>query len=480
MSLLIDHYAIPAQNFWFHPLYKAYKANTTNDPSIKTWDGKIRFMRKNGLLYAGLANEVVEFAPDNVTVIDKRKQYNITVSTQDYVGALKSGIRLDIHLPYEYQNRAALKALRMKRGVILHATGSGKTFTAAIIINYLLQNTDRLPILIICPQIQLIEQTAKEIEALTRISKEDIGRYYGSAHETNTPIVIASWQSLSSRKKELTSFFKSVRAVLVDEVHLAQAKELRSVIGKLIRADFRIGFTGTLPDQNNKTANTLIKGIIGPVIDKEMETELIKKKRLSPLNIIIPFIEHEDNLVFENYADERAYLEKCPYRQELIGDIAAAHKAHQDNVLILVEKIKKHGIPLQQYLLSRGISSDFIQGNVSVEDRERVREKLSQTGSNVTIATYGTFQLGINIPRLHAIIMPASTKSKIRTVQSIGRGLRIHPTKTILTVYDFADSTQYSSAHLQQRIDIYIKREFPLEVLSMDDVRTRLTSLSTS
>ena len=69
------------------------------------------------------------------------------------------------------------------------------------------------------------------------------------------------------------------------------------------------------------------------------------------------------------------------------------------------------------------------------------------------------FSTGVNIKNIHMIIFAAGGKALIRTVQSIGRGLRLHPTKTKLVIIDIADNLYYGMQHAEDRKEIYSKEK---------------------
>ena len=88
----------------------------------------------------------------------------------------------------------------------------------------------------------------------------------------------------------------------------------------------------------------------------------------------------------------------------------------------------------------------------------------------IIVASYGTFSTGINIKNLHNIIFASPSKSRIRNLQSIGRGLRLGDNKVNATLYDIADDLNYKSKenytlkHFQERINIYNEEEFDYEI----------------
>ena len=77
----------------------------------------------------------------------------------------------------------------------------------------------------------------------------------------------------------------------------------------------------------------------------------------------------------------------------------------------------------------------------------------------ICVAISAIFSTGINIKNIHMIIFAAGGKSFIRTVQSIGRGLRLHENKVNLKIIDISDNLKYGKQHSDARIKIYDKEK---------------------
>ena len=112
----------------------------------------------------------------------------------------------------------------------------------------------------------------------------------------------------------------------------------------------------------------------------------------------------------------------------------------------------------------------FVYGGVEALDREKIRSIVEKEDNAIIVASYGTFSTGINIRNLHNIVFSSPTKSKIRSLQSIGRGLRIGDNKTEATLYDIADDLTYNKKknytleHISNRINIYNEEDFNYEI----------------
>jgi superfamily II DNA or RNA helicase len=136
-------------------------------------------------------------------------------------------------------------------------------------------------------------------------------------------------------------------------------------------------------------------------------------------------------------------------------------------VLVLFNFVGKHGIPLHDKLKGQNRKKTYlICGKTEIEEREEIRKIVDSNDNSILVASYGTCSTGINIKNIHAIIFASPSKSVIRVLQSIGRGLRKSETKDKVTVYDLGDDLSYGKyrnhalRHLDERTTIYTNEQF--------------------
>jgi superfamily II DNA or RNA helicase len=116
----------------------------------------------------------------------------------------------------------------------------------------------------------------------------------------------------------------------------------------------------------------------------------------------------------------------------------------------------------------------YVSGEVDGEDREEIRKIVNTHKKSITVASVGTFSKGVNIPNLHNIIVASPSKSQIRVLQSIGRGLRKTNSKLACEVYDLADDLStskkpnYTYKHFAERLQMYMAEDFPYKVYKID------------
>jgi superfamily II DNA or RNA helicase len=143
------------------------------------------------------------------------------------------------------------------------------------------------------------------------------------------------------------------------------------------------------------------------------------------------------------------------------------------NTLCLFQLVEKHGKILYDKVKDKengNLPIFFVYGGTSTEDRENIREIVDKEKNSITIASYGTFSQGINIPNINNIVLASPSKSKIRVLQSIGRGLRRSTTKNSILIYDLADDISYKERrnytlnHFIERLKIYNEEQFNYDI----------------
>ena len=240
-------------------------------------------------------------------------------------------------------------------------------------------------------------------------------------------------------KFDLNEWIKHVDILIVDEAHKIKAQETSKIINN-INTIHKFGFTGTLPiDKEDKWS---VIGKLGPVLTIKTSAELRTENHLVNAEVKILNLKYKQNYNFK-YKDELNFLYCNSYRNNIITKIC---DKFQNNILILVNHII-HGETLLEYFKNSNKQVFFIRGDVSVDDRDKIKDILEKENNIVCIAISAIFSTGINIKNIHMILFAAGGKSFIRTVQSVGRGLRLHPSKDKLIIIDIQDELKYSFNH---------------------------------
>ena len=328
-------------------------------------------------------------------------------------------------------------------------------------------------ILIIVPTTSLVEQLFKDFKDYGYNSDRNVHRIYqGHDKETKKRVVISTWQSVYNLPKK---WFQQFGMVIGDEAHLFKAVSLTKIMTKLTNCKYRVGLTGTL--DGTKTHKLVLEGLFGTVNKVVSTSELQEKKQLADLKIFCLILQHDKQarefLYGKTYQEEMDYLVKSEKRNRYIRNLCLSL---QGNTLCLFQYVEKHGMELKKLIeeKSDGRKIFYVHGGVEADEREKIRFITEKSDAAIIVASYGTFSTGINIRNLHNIIFSSPSKSRIRNLQSIGRGLRLKDNKSNATLYDIADDLthkekeNYTLSHFRERINIYNEEDFNYEIHNVE------------
>jgi len=472
---LTEHFCFYVPGYKFMPAYKN-----------RMWDGKIRlFDLRKKVIYGGLFKYLKEFADARgyELVIEDNSAFGRpdTEELHDIDSFLKTlvlSVNGDDISPRSYQLDALSCTLSNKKTLLLSPTASGKSLIIYMAIRYYLDMYDK-NVLIIVPTTSLVEQMYSDFADYSKkdewSSEKNCHRIYSGREKYNIKerVIITTWQSIY---KLQTPWFKNFGMVIGDEAHNFKAKSLTSILEKCINAEYRIGTTGTL--DGTQTHQLVLEGLFGPVFKVTTTKKLIQENSLSQLDIFVLLLKYDEEycrLVSKmKYQEEIDFIVKYDSRNNFISNLAMDQDG---NTLILFQFVEKHGKPLHDMLQKKfdELPRDtrrlfYVSGETDVDTREEIRAITEKENDAIIVASMGTFSTGINIKRLHNIIFASPSKSQIRVLQSIGRGLRKSEDGINTKVYDIADDLHWKSkknytlTHAAERIRIYSKEKFDYKV----------------
>jgi len=451
---LSSYFSFRVPGYQFVPAYKN-----------KLWDGFIRlYDLRTNQIYHGLVPYIEKFCAERNYTSEINSEISITesfslVEAVDFVRTL--------NLPHEirdYQLNAFVQAVRNRRILLLSPTASGKSLILYVILRWL-QESDYKRGLLIVPTTSLVEQMYTDFESYGYDSEEYCHRQYsGKEKHTNKLLTITTWQSIY---KNDANYFEQFDFVMGDEAHQFKAKSLTTILSGCTNAKYRIGTTGTL--DGTQTHRLVLEGLFGPVYKATTTSELIDKGQLASFKIKCLILKHNEAVCKQardwDYNTEIDYIVQNPARNEFIRNLALSLNG---NTLILFQFVEKHGKDL--YTIIKDSVKDrhvfFVFGGTDVEVRESVRAITEKERDAIIVASYGTFSTGVNIRNLHNIIFASPSKSRIRNLQSIGRGLRKGDNKEEAVLFDIADDfrigkfVNYTLKHFIERVKIYDDEKF--------------------
>ena len=442
----------------------------------KVWDGKIKlFNRMTGELAAGLYVYLLKFAAERSYSVDTEEsdQYGFPVPQQ--LAPELTDLLADATLPFQprdYQYDAIEKALTRSRAILLSPTGSGKSFIAYLLIKYFLENEDT-SLLLIVPTTSLVEQMYSDFESYGMDVNQIHKIYSGKDKNTNKRIILSTWQSIYKLPKR---WFEKFGMVIGDECHGFKSKSLSSIMNKATEAKYRYGLTGTL--DGTQTHKLVLEGLFGPVYQVTTTKALQDNETLAPLDIKVLLTNYSEQIRKDfgkrTYAEEIDWIVRNDVRNRFIRNLALDARG---NTLVLYHRVEAHGKPIYDLINSKvadGRKVFFISGEVATSDREAIRKIVEKQKNAIIVASLGTFSTGINIRNLHNIVFASPSKSQIKVLQSIGRGLRQSDDGRVTTLYDITDDLHwknrrnYTLLHGAERVKIYEKEQFKYNIVKVD------------
>lgn len=454
------------------------------------WDGYTRlYSKQTKKLYAGLVSVLMQFAKQCGYKIDvdraclefnKCDRKELEQFVNDEFDIHSGGNKIE---PYEYQFEAIHTAIKFNRATLLAATSAGKSLIIYTLARYyeLLEDIEDKRILICVPTTGLVEQLYADFADYSKNTKRDwivdhhCQKVSGDYTKLlNRKIVISTWQSIYKNDK---AYFDQFGAVMIDETHGAKAESLRGILGRMENVKYRIGLTGTLDDVvSNKM---IITGLLGPVKRIVKTHELQEAGRATNVAINMIMLQHRQTtrkLLQETkaqlgkgkvYEAEIQTLMHCEERNEFIMKMV---NKLPGNTLVLFDRVDDHGKKLyERHLAEKREKVFLIAGEVNPSEREKIRNMVEGIDGATIWASAQTMSTGVSIKNLHNLVFISSSKSKIRILQSVGRLLRLHDSKSLAHVIDLTDDlsfegkTNYAVGHAQQRAIYYMKEKWQVK-----------------
>jgi superfamily II DNA or RNA helicase len=462
--------------------YEYPGARFTPQFRARLWDGKVRLydqVRKS--LYTGLVGYVVKFAERNGYELQLSPELSIQHNFDyDEVGKWVSDLnpqsKNESIQVRDYQLDAIHKAVSDERVLLLSPTASGKSLIIYSTLRWHLANNRKC--IIIVPTTSLVEQLYTDFEDYSSANGWDVRDhcqklYSGFSKEFTKDVLITTWQSIYLQSK---SWFKQFDVIFGDEAHQFKAKSLTSVMEKMDNVRYRIGTTGTLDDK--KIHRLVLEGVFGPVHRVTTTKALMDSGRLANLNITCLIMKYPEDVRKSQknmtYQEEMDFIIGHEKRNKFIRNLAVKSEG---NTLVLFQYVEKHGKILYEMIKQKSHENRkvfFVYGGTATTDRESIRHITESESDAIIIASFGTFSTGINIPSIENVVFASPSKSKIRNLQSIGRGLRLKNGKTLCNLYDLADDLHWKSwknhtlNHAAERYKTYAEEEFNIKLVEVD------------
>ena len=448
-------------------------------PSVRLgrWDGKVSFFQLGGSTYINLLPEILPYLDDHgydCELVDTR-QYRTSfefsaVNEQSYShiawpkGHVKAGEPMELR---DYQPEIINRFFANPQCVQEIATGAGKTVITAALSDAVSAYGRSI---VIVPNKSLVTQTEQDYVNM----QLDVGVYFGDRKEFGRAHTICTWQSLNVLLKNtknaeaditIQEFLEGVVCVIVDEVHMAKADALKTLLtGVMAHIPIRWGLTGTIPKEPSEYMSIFCS--LGDTVGKLSASELQDAGHLANCHVnIVQLVDHAE---YTDYQSELKYLttnaERIAHMARLVDTIKEG-----GNTLVLIDRIET-GKMLQVELSTLfSLLKDkpdvvFVSGSTKAKDRKDEYDEIATSTNKIIIATYGVAAVGINIPRIFNLVLLEPGKSFVRVIQSIGRGIRKAEDKDHVQIWDITSTCKFAKRHLTKRKQFYKEANYPFTI----------------
>jgi superfamily II DNA or RNA helicase len=428
------------------------------------WDGKVPFFNLGGSTYINLLPEILPYLEEHgydIEVEDTREystQFSFEQIAEDSFaniawpkGHPRAGEPIMLR---DYQVEILNNFLTNPQSVQEIATGAGKTIMTAA-LSRSVEAYGRS--IIIVPNKSLVTQTEDDYKNLGL----DVGVYFGDRKEWGKTHTICTWQSLNVLLKNtknhevectIGEFIEGVVCVMVDEVHMAKADALKTLLtGVFAHVPIRWGLTGTIPKEDY--ARVSIFCSLGNVVGQLSAAELQEAGHLA--NCHVNIVQLVDHVEYANYQSELKYLIETPERLDYMANLIRTVK-ETGNTLVLIDRIATGKL-----LVERLDNAVFVSGSTKAADRKEEYDEVAISSDKIIVATYGVAAVGINIPRIFNLVLVEPGKSFVRVIQSIGRGIRKAEDKDFVQIWDITSTCKFAKRHLTKRKAFYKEANYP-------------------
>ena len=436
------------------------------------WDGKVSYFQLGGSTYTNLLPEIIPILEkfDYDIELDDQRDYSTTFAFEQVREDSFAHVKWPKGHPAagepimmrDYQVEIVNNFLANPQCLQEVATGAGKTIMTAALSNAVAPYGRSI---VIVPNKSLVTQTEKDYINM----EQDVGVFFGDRKEYGRQHTICTWQSLNVLLKntkagtgEVTigEFLEGVVCVIVDEVHMAKADALKTLLTSVMsRVPIRWGLTGTIPKEKFESQALLVS--LGPVIGRLSANELQQQGVLA--NCHVNIVQLVDHVEYKEYQSELKYLLEESGRLDTMADLIRRVN-ETGNTLVLVDRVAA-GHALVERLGDRAV---FVSGATKAKDRQDEYDQVAESTDKILVCTYGVAAVGINVPRLFNVVMVEPGKSFVRVIQSIGRGLRKAEDKDYVNIYDITSTCKFAKRHLQKRKVFYKEAGYPMSLEKLE------------
>ena len=474
---LKDYFSFFADGYQFNPKYR-----------YGNWSGKIYLLENNGLLPIGLVQYVKKFCSNfgyqcqiDPSIVEQepitKSQFQEWVNSKAIFDGMK---KIE---PYWYQVDAAYEGIKNRRKLLSLPTSAGKSLIQALMSKYYTENYEG-KVLILVPTSSLTTQMRDDFRNYRLFKGEEVLEIRsGTKKDSDAVVYVSTWQTAIKQPAE---WLEQFGMVLNDECHLATGASISKIIKGLTNCMFKAGLSGSLKDGKANTMQYI--SMFGDIFKPITTRELMDAGQVTKLKINALFLRYPDQACKAmkglTYEEEIKSIIGYSKRNAVVERLAVKLAKEKDENVFVMFRREKHGKSMFNNIKNIHKDVYYISGEVSTEERNSLKKLLETKKGVVVVASYGVFSTGISIKNLHHVIFAHGVKSKITVLQSIGRVLRKHDSKSVAVLWDIIDNAgiepkskeskkkyshmNYCLQHGIGRIERYASEEFDYSIKTIN------------
>jgi superfamily II DNA or RNA helicase/HKD family nuclease len=330
-----------------------------------------------------------------------------------------------------------LRSIGVNKALIVAATGSGKTYLAALDSFNFQPNK----LLFIVHRDTILDNAMKTFSSLFQETKK-FGLLNMSKKDFDADFIFSSNTSMSKNLDRFDPYHFDY--IIIDEVHHATAGTYQKIV-EHFKPKFLLGLTATPERMDQKS--------VFEIFDYNVPYEL--RMREAMLNdLIVPF---------KYYGIKNENLDFDPTRSDL--DLIKQY-AKEDNIDFIIENINKykpnsklkalafcrtvqHAKQMSEIFNNRGFNTVYLTGVDDTSTRIQNFELLQNDQSKLEIIfCVDILNEGVDIPGVNMVLFLRPTESSTVFIQQLGRGLRKFNNKNHLIVVDFIGNSYRRSMQI--------------------------------
>ena len=335
-----------------------------------------------------------------------------------------------------------------RKGLVIMATGLGKTRVAGEVILREILNERGTNVLVLAHTIPLVHQLEATVwEVLNKDTSTHI--WAGGEYPTYAGgVTFATMQSMieAAKREDLNRRFS---LVVVDEAHHAPADGYRQLL-ELLQPNFLLGLTATPWRLDER----LLSDMFGPPVFTMSIVDGMQQGYLVDVDyrMLVDNVDWDEVRRLSQQRLTVSELNRKLFIPERDESIVAKLVEHIDSIrhprcLIFCRTIE-HATTIYHLLRAAGKPCRLIHSDLDAMEGTKILREF-RAGQNPTLISVDMLNEGIDVPDVNLVAFLRVTHSRRIFIQQLGRGLRISEGKSTVKVLDFVADIRRIAAGLR-------------------------------